>query len=87
MAPWCVHDSLTIADDATQQFEDLFLLVGLLTCQLRIKDHVYFRYEAICHFDFDCKFWVYLFCCIFHSLKLFFPSSVKFSTYVQGPLS
>lgn len=45
-----------------------FCWLGLFASKLRIKDHAYFRNEVICHLDSDCKFWVYLFCFISHSL-------------------
>lgn len=79
-----VHSPLMMAPS---NLDLSFCWLGLLASKLRIKDHACFRNEVICHLDFDYKFWVDLFCCISHSLKLFFPFSVKFSTCVQRPLS
>lgn len=72
---WCwSFGAFAIVDDCTRQFGHLFKLAGVLAFKLRVKDHACFRNEVICYWDSNSELWVYLLCCIPHSLTCFSSS-------------
>lgn len=59
----------------------------LLASNIKMKNHACFTNNVILYWDSSSKDWAFLHCCIPHSLRLIFSSSVKFSTCIQVELS